>query len=200
MRSAREFFMKKSTATAVATFVLLAVATVALASEGGETASSAALLKDFLYRCFNFAIMFGLLAYFLAKPLRKVLTGRREGIEKALRDAEAAKAEAEARFAEYDSKLTKAEQEIEGIYAAIKREGELERERILANAQEMAKTITQEARKAADNEVAKARVELRREATRMAIEIAEELLTKNITGDDQKRMVNEYMQKVGELH
>jgi len=200
MRSAREFFMKKSTATAVATFVLLAVATVALASEGGETASSAALLKDFLYRCFNFAITFGLLAYFLAKPLRKVLTGRREGIEKALRDAEAAKAEAEARFAEYDSKLTKAEQEIEGIYAAIKREGELERERILANAQEMAKTITQEARKAADNEVAKARVELRREATRMAIEIAEELLTKNITGDDQKRMVNEYMQKVGELH
>jgi len=200
MRSAREFFMKKSTATVVATFVLLAVATVALASEGGETASSAALLKDFLYRCFNFAITFGLLAYFLAKPLRKVLTGRREGIEKALRDAEAAKAEAEARFAEYDSKLTKAEQEIEGIYAAIKREGELERERILANAQEMAKTITQEARKAADNEVAKARVELRREATRMAIEIAEELLTKNITGDDQKRMVNEYMQKVGELH
>ncbi|HKK00561.1 MAG TPA: F0F1 ATP synthase subunit B [Desulfuromonadales bacterium] len=192
--------MKKSTATAVATFVLLAVATVALASEGGETASSAALLKDFLYRCFNFAIMFGLLAYFLAKPLRKVLAGRREGIEKPLRDAEAAKAEAEARFAEYDSKLTKAEQEIEGIYAAIKREGELERERILANAQEMAKTITQEARKAADNEVAKARVELRREATRMAIEIAEELLTKNITGDDQKRMVNEYMQKVGELH
>jgi F-type H+-transporting ATPase subunit b len=64
----------------------------------------------------------------------------------------------------------------------------------------MAEKITQEAQNAASNEVAKARIELRREATRIAIEIAEELLTKNITGDDQKRLVNEYMQKVGELH
>ena len=200
MQSAREFFMKKSTIATAATIVLLTVASVALAAEGGEHASSSALLKDFLYRCFNFAITFGLLAYFLTKPLRKSFAGRREGIEKALRDAETAKAEAEAKFAEYDTKLSKAEAEIENIYAAIKREGELERERILTNAREMAEKITQEAQNAASNEVAKARIELRREATRIAIEIAEELLTKNITGDDQKRLVNEYMQKVGELH
>ena len=192
--------MKKSTIATAATIVLLTVATVALASEGGEHASNAVLLKDFLYRCFNFAITFGLLAYFLTKPLRKSFAGRREGIEKALQEAEAAKAAAEARFAEYDAKLSRAEAEIEDIYAAIKREGELERERILANAKEMAEKITQEAQKAADNEIAKARVELRREASRMAIEIAEDMLTKNISGDDQKRLVDEYMQKVGELH
>ena len=60
-------------------------------------------------------------------------------------------------------------------------EGELERERILANAREMAEKITLEAEKSAANEVAKARAELRREATRMAIEIAEDILKKNFT-------------------
>ena len=200
MRSVRKFAMK-NTVVAAATILLLAAASVALASGGGEeTASSAVLLKDFLYRCFDFAVTFGLLAYFVTKPLRRGLAGRREGIEKALRDAETAKAEAEARFTEYDAKLAKAEAEIGDIYAAIKREGELERERILANAREMAEKIAQEAQKTASNEVVKARAELRREATGMAIEIAEELLRKNVTGEDQKRLVNEYMQKVGELH
>jgi F-type H+-transporting ATPase subunit b len=43
-------------------------------------------------------------------------------------------------------------------------------------------------------------VELRAEAARLAVELAEELLGKNVTAADQKRLVDEYMQKVGELH
>ncbi len=191
--------MRKATIVSAGSAVLfLALAAVACASSGG--ADSGALLKDFLYRCLDFGVTFGLLAYFVTKPIRNGLAGRREGVEKALREAEAAKDAAEAKFAEYDQKLSRAEAEIAGLQAELKREGEAERERILASAREMAAKVRQEAEKSAAGEVAKARAALREESARMAIAIAEELLKKNFTAADQDRLVSEYMQKVGELH
>lgn len=186
-----------------ATLALVACSlTVAFASEGGggHHADTGAILKDFIYRWFDFILMAGLLGYLLAKPLRNGLAGRREGIEKALGDAVAARDAAEAKFAEYDAKLTRAAAEIEEMSAAIRREGELERERILANAREMAQKITAEAEKSAESEILRARAELRQEATRLAITLAEDLLKKHINAGDQQRLVNEYMSKVGELH
>jgi F-type H+-transporting ATPase subunit b len=197
-----QFNLRKVTVATATTVLLTGLATFALAASGGDGhhVDSGVLLKDFLYRCLNFGVAFGLLAYFVTKPIRKGLAGRREGIAKALADADTAKAEAEAKFAEYDRKLSKAAAEIEEIQSALRREGELERERILASAREMSEKIKQEAEKSAANEVAKARAELRQEAARMAISIAEDLLKQNFTGADQDRLVSEYLQKVGELH
>lgn len=192
--------MKKVTIGATIVLGVVGLATVAWGAGDGHHVDSGVLLKDFLYRCLNFGITFGLLAYFVTKPIRKGLAGRREGIEKQLAAAKAAKEAAEAKFADYDVKLNQASAEIDEIAAAIKREGELEREKILANAKEMAAKIKLEAQNTAANEVAKARVELQQEAARMAIQIAEEILKKNFTAEDQSRLVDEYLLKVGELH
>jgi F-type H+-transporting ATPase subunit b len=181
--------------------LLTGVAVAALAANGEAPApESGAVLKDFLYRCLDFVILFGGLAYFCVKPIRQGLAGRREGVEKALREAEAARVEAEAKFAEYDRKLTKAAAEIEDLSEGIRREGELEREKILAGARESAEKIKREAEKSAAYEISRARGELRREAAQLAIEIAEDLLNRNLTQADHARLVDEYMLKVGELH
>jgi len=175
---------------------------VAYAAGGGGAehhADSGVLLKDFLYRLLNFSLVVALLAYFLRKPLKKALSGRREEIEKALAEAEQAKREAEAKFAEYDRKLNQATAEIAEISAAIKREGEQEKAKIIENAKAMARQIEADAGKAADLEVARARAELQREAVELAVATAEELLKKKFTKDDNNRLIDEYMQKVGEL-
>ena len=180
---------------------MLALPALALAAGGGEhQVDSGVILKDFIWRCINFAIMAGAIGYFAIKPIRNGLQSRRAEIEKALHDAVAARDAAEAKAGEYQDKLAKAAAEIETIYAAIRREGELERDKILASAREMAVKIEQEADAKAATAVARARVELRAEAARLAVELAEELLGKNVTAADQKRLVDEYMQKVGELH
>ena len=179
-------------------FVLAPVA--AFAAGGGGHADSGAVLKDFIYRCFNFALMAGLLAYFVTKPIRKGLKGRTEEIEKTLADAESAKAAAEAKHKEYSDKLAKATEEIAGITEAIRREGEVERDKIIAAAKDMADKIEREADNKAAGVVAKARIELREEASRLAVELAEDMLKKQVSADDQKRLVEEYMQKMGELH
>ncbi len=197
----KSLLQRKGMIAALAAVLVVAAATAALAAGGeGHHVDSGVLLKDFLYRCLNFAITLGLLLYFVTKPLRKGLAGRREGIEKALAEAEQARQEAEARFAEYDQKLAKAAGEVDAIYAEIRREGELESKRIVAHAQEMAEKIKAEAKRSAAHEVARARAELQREAAQMAVAIAEDLLKKSFSPQDQDRLVNEYMQKVGELH
>jgi len=186
---------------AALSLVLMVLPVLALAAGGGEhQVDSGVLIKDFIWRCINFAIMAGVIGYFAIKPIRNGLQGRRAEIEKALHNAVAAREAAEAKSREYQEKLAKAAAEIETIYAAIRREGELERDKILASAREMAVKIEQEADAKAASVVARARVELRAEAARLAVELAEELLGKNVTAADQKRLVDEYMQKVGELH
>jgi len=191
---------KRITRMALALAVVTLSAGIACAAGGEGHVDSGVVAKDFAWRVLDFALMIGILIYFLTKPIRNGLAGRREGIEKALSDAVAAREAAEAKFAEYDSKLSKASTEIEEMSAAIRREGELERERILANAKEMAQKITTEAEKTAESEILRARTELRQEASRLAITLAEELLKKQMTAGDQARLVDEYVSKVGELH
>jgi F-type H+-transporting ATPase subunit b len=187
-------------ALAALLFMLL-LPTVTLAAGGSDhQVDSGVILKDFVWRCINFAVLIGLLVYFVRKPIRNALQNRRAEIEKTLADAAAARDAAEARAKEYQEKLAKAAAEIESIYAAIRREGELERDKILASAREMAAKIELEADAKAASAVARARLELRAEAARLAVQLAEELLAKNVTAADQKRLVDEYMQKVGELH
>ncbi len=173
---------------------------ISFASGGGHEVASGVLLKDFLYRLFNFAIVVAILVYFLAKPIKRALAGRREEIEKTLAEAKRIKEEAEAKFAEYDLKLARATEEIAEISDSIRREGEREKINIIESAKQMAIKIEQDAENAAELEVAKARTELQREAVQLAVGIAEELLKKNFTKDDDARLIDEYMQKVGELH
>jgi len=183
-----------------ATVILLLVALPVLASGGEGHADSGKLMTDFIWRMLNFAVTFGILAYFIRKPLRNGLAGRRDGIARALQDAETARAAAEAKFAEYDAKLNRAEAEIDAIAAELKLEGEKERDRIVAQAKEMAENIRNEAERSASFEVARAQTELRAEAARLAVSLAEELLTKSFTAQDQSRILDEYMKKVGDLH
>lgn len=190
---------KKTTTVLLASLLIMFLAGAAFAAGGGH-ADSGVLLKDFLYRVLNFGLVVALLVYFLRKPLKKGLAGRSEEIEKALATAKLAKEEAEAKFAEYDRKLDQATDEIAEISDAIRREGELEKQKIIENAKQMAIKIEQDAEKAAELEVAKARRELQQEAAQLAVSLAEELLQKNFTKDDDTRLVDEYMQKVGELH
>lgn len=179
---------------------LVLMPAVVMAAGGGGHADSGVILKDFLYRCLSFVLMVGLVAYFVTKPIRKGLKGRTEEIEKTLADAQAAKEAAEAKHREYSEKLAKATEEIGTITASIRREGELEREKILTAAKELAVKIEQEAENKASSVVAKARIELRQEAANLAVELAEDMLKKQVSADDQKRLVDEYMQKVGELN
>lgn len=193
--------VKKHTITCLGTGSVIALsAGVVCAAGDASQVESGVLLKDFLYRVLNFTLLAAGLTYFVAKPLKNALASRREGLEQELKEAREAAENAEKRFAEYDEKLTRAEEEIGQIKTNIRDEAEAEKQRIVENAENMAAKIKADSGKIAENEIEKARQILRQEAAELAVGLASDLLKKNFTREDQARLVEEYKLKVGELH
>lgn len=185
---------------------LLGFAVMCFASggEGGAAAvhhpDSGAQMKDFAWRVLDFALLVALLWWALKKAnVKGALADRRAGIEKALSEAVTAKKAAETKMAEYADKLARANKEIEEIQAAMKRDGEAEKVRIIAEANAAAIKIREQAAAAAEQEVLKARTELREEAGRLAIQLAGQTLREKIEKSDQDRLVGEYLAKVVHL-
>lgn len=190
--------------TAAVCLLLVGLAAAGFAAEGGEGAhhvDTGKQLKDFGWRVLDFAVLMAILVWALKKAnVKGVLADRQAGIEKALKEAVEARTAAEKKFAEYSDKLAKANREIDEIQAAIRKEGELEKERIIAEAKVAAEKIKEQAKLAAGQEVLKARAELREEAAKLAVQLAEQTLKEKIRKDDQDRLVGEYLTKVVELH
>lgn len=193
-----------SVITIAAVCLLAGLAAAGFASEGGEGAhhvDTAKQLKDFGWRVLDFSLLVALVVWALKKAdVKGSLAQRQASIDKALKEADEAKAAAERKFAEYSAKLAAANQEIDEIYAAIRTEGEAEKARIIAEARVTAEKIREQAKQTAGQEVLKARTELRKEAARLAVEIAEQNIKEKIRKDDQDRLVGEYLTKVVELH
>ncbi|GFO62143.1 ATP synthase subunit b [Geomonas paludis] len=187
---------------------VIALASLGFAQEAAEHAGAAhegghqaAQMKDFMWRCIDFAALVAIAVWALKKAdVKGTLAARREGIEKTLQEAVAAKEAAEKKFAEYSQRLDQANQEIEVISANMKREGELEKERIIAEAKDAAARIKAQAEAAAAQEVLKAKDELRAEAARLAVELAEQKIKQNIAKGDQDKLVGDYISKVVTLH
>jgi len=179
------------------------LASVGYASEGGGAAhqpDSGAQMKDFGWRLLNFAVLIGIMVFALKKAdVKGSLAARQADIEKSLKDAEAARNAAEAKLREYSVKLDHAAKEIDELHAAIIREGEQEKNRIIAEATIAAEKIVAQAALSAEQETVKARNELRAEASRLAVEIATGKLTVAIQKNDHDRFVGEYLDKVVQI-
>jgi len=183
--------------------VIILAANAGFASEGGGGAhhpDNGAQMKDFGWRVLNFAVLVGILWYALKKAdVKGSLGARQTQIEKDLKDAQEGRAAAEAKLAEYSGKLNQATKEIDELQAAIVREGEQEKERIIAEAKIAAQKIAAQAAQSAEQETVKARAELRAEAARLAVEIATGKLTGAIQKADHDRFVGEYLDKVVQI-
>ncbi len=167
---------------------------------GGEHGVSPAQLKDFGWRVLNFAVLVAILVWAIKKAnMKGSLADRQAQIEKNLREAREAREAAEAKLCEYTDKLAKANQEVDGLRAAMLQEAEAEKQRIVAEAKLSAEKVAKQAAQAAEQEVLKARTELRAEAARLAVELAAGKLTGAIQQADHDRLVQDYLGKVGQL-
>jgi F-type H+-transporting ATPase subunit b len=187
----------KSFAWTVA-ILLIMTADVFAASGGGESHGSE--WKDFAWRMMNFVILAGLLYWLLAKKVKEFFSGRRDEIKLDLEQAQAAKEEAEKKYKEYTAKLEKATEEIAGISEMIKSQGLVEKERIIADAKKAAVKMKEDTQSRVEQEMKKAGNMLRAEAVKLSVEMAEELLKRNIQAADHDVLVKDYLDKVVSKH
>jgi len=180
----------------VAGLVVLGTGAVAYAAGGGGHESHDIDWKDFGYRMLNFVILAGFLWWLSAKKVKEFFAGRRTDIKASLDQALAAKEDAEKKYREYVAKLDKATEEIDGIAEMIKVQGMAEKEKMIEEAKKTALKIEEDTKARMEHEFSNARNQLRAEAAQLSIQLAEELLKRNITVQDHENMVKEYLDKV----
>jgi len=132
----------------------------------------------------------------MAAKIKDFFAGRRQDIKDSLEKAVQQKAEAEIKFREYSEKIDKASAEIDGIFEMIKAQGVAEKQKIIEDAGKIARKMKEDAQMRTEQELKKASDQLRAEAVQLSVEMAEEILKRNITTQDHEAMVKEYMEKV----
>ncbi len=151
----------------------------------------------FVYHSIGLAVLLAVLVYYMREPLKSFLLDRSDGIRRQIEGAEAALAAARAEAAELRARLARAAQENEAFLQAATAQAEAERVLALERAQQAAERIRQESRRSADQEIARARRELQDEAAQLATSIAAEILRQDMTPDDDRRLIAEFVEQIG---
>jgi F-type H+-transporting ATPase subunit b len=149
------------------------------------------------WRIINSLVLLAALWYLLKKPIATFFKERKAQIAKDLEDAKLQREKAERTLKDYEAKMAGMEQEIERLKAELKKSAAAEGEKVVANADRMAATMVESAKLAAEQEVRKAKAELQAESVDLAVEMAEALIREKIGDDDQKKIIEEYLSKVG---
>ncbi|MFH0823802.1 MAG: ATP synthase F0 subunit B [Pseudomonadota bacterium] len=179
-------------------FVALNVAATAWAASGGHGDAPSIWTTTLLVaRVVNAILLIAALVYFVKKPLTSFFSDRKLQIQAELEDAKRKSEEAERLIKEYESKMISMGDELNRMRDELKKSAETESEKVVANADRMAASMIEAAKLAAEQEVRKAKAALRAEAVDLAVQMAEALIREQIDSEDQKRIVEDYLAKVG---
>ena len=165
-------------------------------SASGEDSGAKGWTSTDWFRVMNFAVLAIVLAFVLRKPLSQALGSRIKGIKDQLEELEARKAEAEKKLAEYNEKLSRLEKESDKIVEDYIKQGNEAKARILKEAESAAEKLQTQARRSIEHEFKQAKLKLQEEIFETSLAKAEEIIKDKISGEDQDRLVDDYLRKV----
>jgi len=153
----------------------------------------------FLATLINWGILVGLIVMMAKKQLPAALAKRKAQIVQGMEEAAKMLADSKVKLEEFDAKLTKIDSEIERIKSEMARAGELERERILAEAVERRVRMERDSHRLIETELEAARESLRRFVVEKALANAKQIILQKVQADDQSRFFDEALSSLKTL-
>jgi F-type H+-transporting ATPase subunit b len=184
----------------VCAFSLLLASGLALAAETTEHGGGGGLISvdwSLAVQMVNFLFLLAILYRFLYKPLLAKMEERSIAIKKSLESAEAARAEAARQQEENAARLRAAYQEAQAIRGAALKEAAEEQRKLVEAARHEAQRLVETAKAQTETEIRRARDELRREVSEIAITVAEKLIRKSLRDEDHRRIVDDTIARIG---
>jgi F-type H+-transporting ATPase subunit b len=157
-------------------------------------------LMEELFRWFNFIVLAAVLYMVISKVLPGILADRRQKIAQAIEEAKAGRAEAQRLLQENQRKAANLQQELAQLQQQAAREREATARRMEAEAQQLAARIVAQARAEVERATEQARLSLRAEAAALTVQIAEDILRRELRDEDQQAIVRRYIARIGELN
>ena len=168
---------------------------VAAAAEGGGGLIS--VDWSLAVQMVNFLFLLALLYRFLYKPLLAKMEERTLAIKTSLQAAEAARVEAARAQEENAARLRAAYQEAQAIREAALKEAGEEQRKLVDAARREAQKLVESAKAQTEADIRRAREELRREVSEIAVAVAEKLIRKSLRDDDHRRIVDDTIARIG---
>jgi F-type H+-transporting ATPase subunit b len=150
----------------------------------------------YIWTILTFLILVGLLAKFAWRPLLAALDERQSSIRKALDDARKAKQELEAIHAESAKLLAQARSEAAEIVSRSRSDADRFREEMKDKARTEAAGLMRNAERQIELETTRALQQIRQEAVDISIGIASKLLQRNVSKEDNERLIAETFQQL----
>jgi F-type H+-transporting ATPase subunit b len=191
--------MKKPLWIMAIALVLLCPAPSLIWADSGGGGYSSAQWHDLLYRALCFAALLGILYRFVRRPVTAFFRERRENIARNLEYLETQARNLEEQNEIMSKEIARTASERDAILAEYERLGQSEAERIIAEAKAAAEALIEKTKEAMEMEIKTARQALLAEIVSLSTRAAQDLLQKNITAADQKRLTSEFMDQVEKL-
>jgi F-type H+-transporting ATPase subunit b len=150
----------------------------------------------YIWTIVTFLLLLGLLAKFAWRPLLQALDARQEAIRKSLDDAQTARQELERINQESARLLSEARVEADAIVSRSRSDADRLRTELRDQARAEAAGILKNAERQIQLETERARQQIRREAADLSVMIAEKLLRRNITKEDNEKLIAEALGQI----
>lgn len=145
----------------------------------------------------NVIILFILLRLLIYKPVLKFMKNRENEFANKVDEMEEREKQLMRQKEEYERMMADAHNETAAI---ITKSNELARDHareIVDNAKEYARDMVLRAKREIEAEKAQARLDMRAEIAEMSIQIAEKVLAREISLEDNRKIIDEFFEKVG---
>jgi F-type H+-transporting ATPase subunit b len=149
---------------------------------------------DLVMRWLNFVIIAFVLVKFGRKPIKDFLENRKEEIDYKIKKFEKQKQAAEEKIEETAKMLENSRDRLEKIKKRIVEDGEKKKQHIIAQAQQESRILLEGTQRKIQNQIVEARNLIRSELIDSAITLAEKRLPKEITADDEHKLIERYME------
>ena len=146
----------------------------------------------------NTLILFLVLKHFLFDKVNKVIEDRKNDVKETYRQADEAKENAEKLEAEYTSRLEGAKEESAQIIQTA-RKAQQRSDEIISEARTEAKGLVDNASREIEREKKIAVNQIKNEITDIAFSAAAAVVEKDMTGEDNERLIEKFIDNVGEM-
>ncbi len=144
-----------------------------------------------LWTLLVFAIAFLLLRKFAFPRIAEALDRRQRAIEESIDASERTRREADQLLSEYRERLSDARGQADDIVARARKTGEAAENEIIADARSKREEMMEQTRRDIEAETRRAIQAIRSEVADLTVLATEKVARKSLTGEDQKRLVDE---------
>lgn len=146
----------------------------------------------------NLFILLGVIYYFAREPLKKFFLDRRLGLQREIHEARREKEEAERKRAAVEERMRSLDRELAALREEAEKEAALERRRLVQQAERDSEKIVGAARREIDGLTRAAQKQLREYAAQLSVQLAEERVRREVSGEDEKRILERFFAELEE--